>query len=344
MPRLPAWRLILAGTAVLAMVLPDPAAARGPRNRVAAVRSRSDVRAARSDALAPPEQPAAGAGLAPASPADAPTSADPEPDTYFALDLLAPALFNSNAEQLRNEGTGALENNPEARLSWSRRFPGVPVRLGAVADASSDRFGRVRQADVDQVYARLRAQFETGLDDQQYQPFLSWQPTFLDNHTDPRLRETRHDLAVGLDKQFNFDAGFRRLAALPDTSGATIWSFGINAALQRRWRQPEPGSLALLVNPSITYVPLPWLNASFEVDITRCWFDRAAGAARQDWLVTPVLTVEFTPPDSWLRGGGLLGAPVLDFQFYFARQASTQSEQRFTQWGAGPVLRTSWRF
>lgn len=336
----PGGRLILASAALIGLLLPEPADA---QSRRPGARSRADIRASRTNALAPPEQPAAGAGIAPVDPADAPSAADPVPDTFFALDLLAPLLFNSNAEQFRTRGTAALEATPEARLGFSRRYPGVPMRLGAVADASTDRFGRVPRADTDQVFARLRAQFESGTNDQQAQPFLVWQPTFIDTHSDPRLRETRHDLAIGIDKQFNFGAGWRRVPPSPDSSGETVWSLGINASLQRRWRQPEPGSLALLVNPSITYVHAPWLSASLEVDITRRWFDRTGDSGRRDWLVIPVLTVEFIPPAA-RNGGGWLGSPVLAFQAYFARQASSQPEDRFAQWGAGPVLRTSWRF
>jgi hypothetical protein len=59
--------------------------------------------------------------------------------------------------------------------------------------------------------------------------------------------------------------------------------------------------------------------------------------------------VEYQLPEDWLpppqsRLGRAIGALVLDLQVYVTRQASSQAEARFHQWGAGPILRTAWKF
>jgi hypothetical protein len=114
--------------------------------------------------------------------------------------------------------------------------------------------------------------------------------------------------------------------------------------VQRRERDGGPASTALLLNPSVTWAISAQWNASLEVDATRRWYDRSEGHHRRDWLATPVLTVEFQPPDAWAPATQWAGAPVVDLQVFLTRQASNLEEGRFHQWGAGPILRTGWKF
>jgi len=88
----------------------------------------------------------------------------------------------------------------------------------------------------------------------------------------------------------------------------------------------------------------PQWSISLETDLTRRWYDASQGKRRRDWLATPVLTVEFTPPEAWLPTGSWRGAPVIDLQLYFTRQDSNHPDARFRQYGGGPILRTGWSF
>lgn len=316
--------------AALAGLLAGTAEARTPRRGHPGLA----VRQARIDALAPPEDPADAVGIAAAEPAPAQTGELPP---AFALDLLLPLVRNSDPQQAAR-GTPSLELTPEARLGWSRRLEASPLRLSALLDASTDRFARAHEADADVLYGRLRGQYESGADDQEWQGFASYVETRSFTPTFARQTEAWHDIGLGLSKMLAFD-GHGRVAAAADTEAASLWQVAVNATVQRRLRQPAPGSVALLVNPALTWTPSPRWTMSLEVDAALRRYDRAEGTRRRDLLATPVLTLEYLPPEGWLPAGA-----VLDLQVFFSRQYSSAVEGRFRQSGAGPVLRSAWKF
>jgi hypothetical protein len=326
--------------AVLALLLPCGTRAADTRQKTQATRAASiATRQARTDALAIPEDPVDAVGIAPPGPDGAPP---------FSIDLLLPALWNSNPAQA-SQGLPSPELTPGARLGWTRLLDTQPIRLSAMADLSADRFSHMREANADLLYARLRAQYESGADDQEWQPFASYVPTLSFAPAFARRTDTWHDLGFGAAKAWNWDAALRRLAAGPDTEAAAIWTFALNGAAQRRERDGGPASSAVLVNPSVTWTLSAQWNASLEVEVTRRWYDRFEGHRRRDWLAVPVLTMEFTLPEGWLppqdsRLGRGIGAPALDLQVFLTRQTSSAADGRFHQWGMGPVLRTAWKF
>jgi hypothetical protein len=330
----------LAALAALALLLPSWTEAAETKQRVQASRAAAiATRQARTDALAIPEDPADAVGIAPPRPGAPPP---------FSIDVLLPALWNSNPAQA-SQGLPSPEVTPGARLGWTQRLDAQPIRLSAVADLSADRFSHMREADADLLYGRLRAQYESGADDQEWQPFASYTPTLSFTPAFARRTDTWHDLAFGAAKAWKWDAALRRVPPGPDTEAAAIWTFALNGAAQRRERDGGPASAALLLNPSVTWTLSAAWNASLEVEVTRRWYDRFEGHHRSDWLAVPVLTVEFTLPEGWLppqesRLGRAVGAPALDLQIFLTRQTSTEADGRFHQWGLGPVLRTAWKF
>ncbi len=342
-----AGRLALLVALAIPLVPPPPAEARSRQvraKRAASVASRQ----ARTDAIAPPEDPAGGFGLGTSAPPPAANAPPEAPPLAWSIDLLLPALWNSDPEQTAG-GIPSPEFTPEARLTWNRRLDSAPVRLSAVADASTDRFTRARDADADLLYGRLRAQYESGTDDQEWQPFVSYVPTLTFAPFYARRTDTWHDFALGAAKSWEWDGGLGRVPRGEDTEAAATWTFAVNFAAQRRERDGGPPSSALLFNPSVTWTVSATWNASLEVDLTRRWYDRFDGRRRQDWLAVPIVTVEYQVPEGWLppqesRLGRAIGAPVLDLQVYLTRQSSSLEEGRFHQWGAGPILRTAWKF
>jgi hypothetical protein len=266
----------------------------------------------------------------------------------FALDLLLPFFYNTDPEQA-SHGKPSLEMTPEARLTWSQRFGALPVRFSALLDASSDRYAQATDANADLILGRLRAQYESGRDDQEWQPFTFYQPSFIFTPTFAKRVDTWNDIGLGIARYIGLDAGFRRVAAGPNTNTTSIWTLGFEVSGARRFRDGGPTSWAVFTNPSVNWRFAERWSLSAELDITYRWYDAFLDRKRRDLLTTPIITLEFQPPEGWLPGRGsrwgrLLGSPLIDLQIYLSRQNSSLEETRFRQWGAGPILRTGWVF
>ena len=320
---------------VAALLLTAAAAEAAPTRRA----SRAGLRNSRIDAVLPPEE----------SRAPPPLPGQPAPVRLgFTLDLLVPLFLNSNPATLAGRPDADFEAHPGLRLGWTGRARApVPLRLDALVDTSTDRFRRTVQADADTLLGRLRLQYESGRNDQELQPFVSFQSVRDFRPGFAGRLETRHDLAAGASIRWNFGRDGRRVraggeSAKGESEGETVWSISMNALAQRRFAAPFPGSWAVVVNPGLAWTPTPRLSVSAEVEITRRHFDRQGGAARRDWLALPVLTLDYVLPDGTLPAG--FGSPAVSLQLFLARQSANQPGASFTQYGAGPILRTSWRF
>ena len=285
----------------------------------------------------------------------------------FAFTGMLPVYYNSNAETVPSGGTQTAETNPEFRLAWAKQLQQMPIKLTAMVDANSDRYARSNGVDGDVTYGTFRAQYVSGKNDQEFEPFISYTPkstftpTFADGTT------ATHDFTIGFDKAFNYDAMFRGICddcklSGPDSTGATVWSFGFTGALTRRLTNSGPASTIATASPSVAYstVNIPNANAtdaqwnvSLGTDISRRWYDASGGVTRMDWIVTPILTIEFVPPGRWFKGVNedareasrkSLGQPVIDFQVAFTRDSANQPGISYHQWSIGPLLKTAWKF
>jgi hypothetical protein len=172
-------------------------------------------------------------------------------------------------------------------------------------------------------------------------PRLDFDPTFANNFA------TRQDLNLGIVKVFNFDGDFNRIPAASNSLSASVWSFGFSIGRQRRFRDPRPQSSALLVNPSAFYVISEQWNASLGMPITRRWFDTINGVSQRNLTWEPTGVVEYVIPGAWLGGADAarwLGNPAIDFLAGLERNWSNISGREYSQWRAGLVLKTGWRF
>ena len=171
---------------------------------------------------------------------------------------------------------------------------------------------------------------------------MTFAPTFS------REVETRHDLNLGFNKIFNFDGNFQGVPFASNTGASTVWSFGLTAFGQRRFREPTSSSYALFVIPSVSYVISDQWNASLAVEVIGRWFDsNAAGLFRRDWDVIPIATVEYVIPALLFgapKTAALFGRPALDFQTSLERVTSNFSGSSFSQWTVGVAIKTGWRF
>jgi len=280
--------------------------------------------------------------------ATAPGLEQQAPSPRFTLNFLAPFLYNSNAEKASSDGTRTLEMSPVGNLSFATPLFDLPVRLLANVRAETDRFVESNNADLDKLGGSLRARYVDPNNDQSFSPYFAYAPRMAFAPTFSREVETRNDLNLGFNKIFNFDGSFQVVPFASNTGASTVWSFGLTAFGQRRFREPTSSSYALFVIPSVSYAISGQWNASLAVEVIGHWFDsNAAGLFRRDWDVIPIATVEYVIP-ALLFGApetaALFGRPALDFQTSLERVTSNFSGSRFSQWTAGVAIKTGWRF
>jgi hypothetical protein len=269
----------------------------------------------------------------------------------FTFNILAPLSYNSNAQELNpafGGGTNTAEFSPVIGLSVSSPLFDLPFRLTANLRAEVDRFTQARSVDFDKLSGNARVQYVDPTNDQAYSPYVAYAPRWDFTPFYQNWIENRQDLNVGVNKTFNYDADFRRVAFSPNTLAETTWSFGMTTFIQRRFRNPEPSSWALFVIPSATYVISEQWNLSLGVEFMRRAFDSyQGGGGEEDWLLQPIATLEYVLPSAWFgsdRNAALIGRPALDFQMAYERNWSNVPAFDFSAWHVGVALKMGWRF
>lgn len=266
------------------------------------------------------------------------------PTPRFTVNLLAPIYFNSNAEEIGSGGTAGAEGSPEIRLSGAGQLGNLPIRLSGSANVEWDRFASAPDADFDKIRPNLSAQYVSPDNDQAYSPYISFGSRLDFDPTFATRFATRYDLNVGVNKVFNFDGDFRRVAFSNDSSASTVWSLGFNAGVQRRWRDPSPSSYAVFFIPSASYVISNQWSAEALLDITQRWYDLGP---EQELTVEPIAVLEYVVPDRWLGGPNTarwFGRPAIDFQAAYVRNWANIPGFTYSQWVVGVAFRTGWRF
>ena len=279
--------------------------------------------------------------------ATAPGLEQAAPAPQFTLNVLAPALFNSNAQFLSSGGSKAFEGSPLIRFGWASQLFDTPIRISGVASFETERFVNGPGAAIDYIRPSARAQYTNPQDDQDFSPYLSYVPRLDFDPTFANNFATRQDVSFGIDKVFNFDGAFNRLPPASSSSSATVWSFGFNIGAQQRFRDPSPQSHAFFFNPSVAYVISETWNASFDMAITRRWFETIGGVSQRNLTWEPTGVVEYVIPAEWLGGSDgtrWRGNPAIDFVAGLERNWSNISGREYSQWQVGVVFKTGWRF
>lgn len=267
--------------------------------------------------------------------------------SQFTISGLVPMFYNSNADAMPYGGTNSGEFSPVLGVTWSTPVFDLPFRFTANGRAEVDRYTQLPGADFDKLAVSGRLQYVDAGNDQAYSPYVSYAPRWDFAPFYRNWSATRQDINVGVNKVFNFDADFNRVAAAGDTFAATAWSFGVTAALQRRFRDPTPGSWAAILVPSATYVFSPSWNVSAGVLLERRAFDAVGGISQEDWLIEPIATLEFVVPASWFGSTSTataFGRPALDFQVAYEKNLSNVTGASFEVLHVGAALKLGWRF
>jgi hypothetical protein len=268
----------------------------------------------------------------------------------FTFNVLAPIFYNSNGDLTPSGGTAgqnSAEFSPIVGLSWATPVLDLPLRFSANVRAEVDRFTQVPSADFDKLALSGRLQYINPNNDQAYSPYFVYAPRF---DFDPFFRErfaTRQDLNLGVNKTFNFDANFQRVAFSSDTLAETVWSFGLTVFGQRRFRDPQPSSWAFYVIPSLTHVISENWNVSLGIEIMRRWFDPYLGFNEAEWFIEPIATLEFVLPAAWFgsdRNARMFGRPAIDLQMAYEQNWSNIPAFSYSAWHVGAALKLGWRF
>lgn len=269
------------------------------------------------------------------------------PRPRLTLNVLAPALFNSNAQFLSSGGSRTLQVSPVLQLAAATQVFDTPIRLSGFAEAEFERYVNASDAEIDYFRGSLRAQYVVSGNDQAFSPFISYVPRVDFETTFAREFATRQDLYLGINKVFNFDGRFNRLPLSSYSSASSVFSLGFSGGVQWRFRSPAPASGAVFVNPSAAYIISEDWNASLSMFTTRRWYESVDGVARRDWTIEPNAVLEYIIPGAWLGGADiarLLGWPAVDALVLFERNWSSVGNGYYTQWLAGLVLKGGWRF
>jgi len=266
----------------------------------------------------------------------------------FRFNFLAPLNFDSNAQEISSGGTQTWGTFPVGNLSWAAPVADLPFRVSVNARSEFKRFFDASDVDIDRLTFSGRLQYVDPANDQAFSPYFAITPRFSYLPTFSDQTEARQDFNLGFNKSFHFDGSFRLIPIAADTSAETVWSFGLTAFVQKRLRQPQLSSDALVLIPSVSWVISKDWNSSFAVELLGRWHEpnSAAGASR-DWEVLPIATLEYVIPASLFGNdsfASLLGRPAIDLQGSHQKVWSTVPGVSFGQWEASATLKVGWRF
>ena len=275
--------------------------------------------------------------------------------SQFTVNGLVPIFYNSNADLAPTNGppgTNSAEFSPILGVSWSTPVFDLPLRFTANVRAEVDRFTQAWQpsvafANFDKIALSGRLQYIDPTNDQNFSPYFVYAPRF---DFDPFFQErfdTRQDLNLGVNKTYNFDAGFKRVPFSANTFSDTVWSLGVTAFAQRRFRDPDPSSWAFFLIPSATYVINEQWNVSLGAELMFRTFDPYLGFTENEWFLEPIATLEFVLPSAWFgsdRNATLFGRPAIDLQMAYERNWSNIAAFDFSVWHVGGALKLGWRF
>ena len=251
-------------------------------------------------------------------------------------------IYDSNAQELQRGASSALEGNPEATFGWKHPIGSLPFTIGVQLAANADRYANVAQADGDEATAKVRLQYYDRSDDQALAPFVWYQGALMFDATFSPWTETEQDVAIGLEKTFNFTGGFHALPRSAQSAEHAVWNIGTELSVQRRWRTPGPDSTALVAKLGVNWMPVAAWTVSVSAEAKRRWYEALMLAnrpvARRDFMIEPIMTL------LWDSGVASFGSPQLAVQVAFDRQSSNAPGRSFSGWSIGPILTVAWRF
>ncbi len=268
--------------------------------------------------------------------------------SQWRVGLLAPVMYNSNAEELATGGTPTGMTSPVGNISWAAPVGSLPLRVTVNANGEMDRYFNAPSVDLDKAGLSGRLQYVDPTNDQALSPYFAFGARWDYTSTFADQISARQDYNFGINKRFNFDGNLQAVPFAPDTSVATVWSFGLTTFYQRRMREPQLSSSALFVIPSVSYVISKDWNVGLAVEFLWRWYDvDSYGFNGRDFEVLPIGTLEYVIPAAIFGGdrtAKIFGRPALDFQLSYLKLSSNATGVSFDEWNAGVTLKMGWQF
>ena len=266
----------------------------------------------------------------------------------FRFNFLAPLNYDSNPLELGAGSQASWGTFPVGNLSWAAPVGDLPFRVSVSARSQLKSFFNESDADIDRLTFSGRVQYVDPTNDQAFSPYFAITPRFSYLPTFSDQTEARQDFNLGFNKSYHLDSSFHLVPVAADTSSDTVWSFGLTSFVQRRLRQPQLSSDALVLIPSASWVISKDWNATFAVEMLGRWYEPDRfGEASHDWEVLPIATLEYIIPASLFGSeqfADLLGRPAIDLQGSHLKVWSTVPNVSFNQWEASATLKVGWRF
>jgi hypothetical protein len=266
----------------------------------------------------------------------------------FRLNGLLPLNWDSNPLELGSGSDPSWGTFPVGNLSAAAPVGDLPFRVSISARSEFKRFFNESDADIDRLTFSGRIQYTDPTNDQAFSPYFAITPRFSYLPTLSDQTEARQDFNLGFNKAWHFDGSFHLVPIAADTSAETVWSFGLTAFAQRRLRQPQLSSDALVLIPSVSWAISKDWNASFAVELLGRWYEADRfGERSRDWETLPIATLEYVIPATLFDSdalANLLGRPAIDLQGSHLKVWSTVPGVSFGQWEASATLKVGWRF
>ena len=240
----------------------------------------------------------------------------------FTLTLIVPGYYNSNPGQTGPGTSNAFESDPEADLGVKYNLKSFV--LSGTVHSDFDRYvPNSSDAAADKAFAEANIAYN---DPWNLSPSLDYTHTELFTPTYASRMATFDDFTGGIDKTFQLDSA---------------WSLELVIDGQHRIKtptsaSPTPSSNALIVDPTLKVALSPRWNISVAPNVTGRWYDSYQALNGRDWLISPLLQVEYDP-SNWS-----CATPKVDLQVNYVNQQSNRIGGTFHQWVVGPSISTKW--
>jgi hypothetical protein len=253
----------------------------------------------------------------------------------FELTLTVPFLYSSSVVRSDTDtvvaDVGDGHADPDLALQWKRQFSNI--KLSALIGVTLERYAKVREADVDDLTASVKAELTDGRS-HRFVPYFEYEQTIAFTPFFRKHEDTVHDLAVGFTSGIGFTPDWKQIA-YRKADEPRHSSLELDVQAGRRLADPRDLE-RVFVDVSLEFertISKQW-TVGIKPEFTARWYDEYFGEARRDYRPSIELVAEWTP--DWLTRQ-LPGASI-EFILLFERNYSNLPDKRYKLYEFGPQI------